>query len=248
MPNAHRQATEWDALGMVRALQHISDNAFEIGDLDRAREAGDAALALAAGLGGYALARCELTVAYTRFATLDLDQAAGHARRAVACFAGIEDEMGETDATLCLAEIAVLAGNGPETVPTLENALSVYRRVDSQENVAQTAVLLATAMAGENDRARCIDLVREACDIHAAIRHPWNIANDLDHLAGIAARGQPRLAVTAHRHRPDPEPGRAAAVPAEPGGPPRGGRLFGSPRRAERSSPWAGRVRTSSRP
>jgi tetratricopeptide (TPR) repeat protein len=117
-----------DPLGLARALQHRSDCAFELGDLELARRTGEEALQVAEGLGGYALARCRLTVAYNHLAALDLEAAGHWIQQAHTAFQAIDDVQGVADADLARAVLAVLTGSGASAIDLLEQVLTVIGR------------------------------------------------------------------------------------------------------------------------
>jgi predicted ATPase/DNA-binding SARP family transcriptional activator len=186
---AHEFATAiGDSQSTVRALQHISDIAYEQGDLSRAVSTGTEAVKLAAGLEDpYALGRCQLTVAYNHLAHLDLDDVHDWAERAVRSFRANDDEAALADARLVLAEAAVLAGDGAHAELVLARIRQVFRNTGSDEHFARAGTLLAWVLSAAGSRADAAGLIREAFDVHLVVGHSWSIAHDLDIVAAMAA-------------------------------------------------------------
>jgi predicted ATPase/DNA-binding SARP family transcriptional activator len=171
-----------DEASTVRALQHIADIAYERGDLRLATDTGDRAVALAGRTGEpYAVARCQLTVAYNHLAATDFAGARAWADRAGRTF-------------LATAEAAALAGDLDAAEPILARILVTFRRAGSDEQVARAATLLAWVLSRTDSPADAADLLAEAFDIHLAVGHPWSVAHDLDLVAGVHAH------VGAHAH------------------------------------------------
>jgi predicted ATPase/DNA-binding SARP family transcriptional activator len=175
-----------DASSLARALQHISDIAYEAGDIDQAREAGDEALELATALGDpYGIGRCRLTVAYNHLALDALDEARRWADLAGESFRSAGDEAGVADAALVRAEALIGQGAVGAAGPVLDGALETFRAAGNEPQVARAATLAALVLGREGRRADGADLVREAFDIHAVIGHPWSVAHDLEVVAAI---------------------------------------------------------------
>lgn len=197
--DAYEAATRIDDKpSMVRSLQHISDIAYEQGDLDHAVATGDEALRLAADLAdGYALGRCTLTVAYNHLAKLDLPAAHRYATDAARSFAVLDDRGGVADARLVTAEAELLGGDADAAEPLLAQILAVFRREGSDGQAARAATLLAFVMTTGGRRADAAELIREAFDIHLVVGHPWSVARDVDLVAAMAAhRGDHAYAAT----------------------------------------------------
>jgi predicted ATPase/DNA-binding SARP family transcriptional activator len=197
---SHEEAMRWakeayavasaagDTASLARALQHVSDIAYEAGDIAQARSAGDEALALADVLGDlYGIGRCRLTVAYNHLAERSLGDALRGARSAAQAFRSAGDVEGQADARLVEAEALLAEGAAHEAGPLLAAALDAFRAADSEQQVARAATLRAWVLARSGRPADAADLVREAFDVHAAIGHPWSVAHDLDVVAALRA-------------------------------------------------------------
>ncbi|MFG1922998.1 BTAD domain-containing putative transcriptional regulator [Cryptosporangium sp. NPDC048952] len=204
-----------DRAGMVRAAQHVSDIALELGDLETARQSGDLAWRLAARGGeSFEIGRCGLSVAYNYFSDVRLDDAERWATEAAAVFARDEDEAGQADARLLVGEILLERGDLDGSEAMLGRVLGTFRRHESLEQLARAAVLLAAVVGRDGRHSDAADLVREAFDLHGTIAHPWAVAHDLEVVAAAAVGGahggaDPRRAATLL--------GAAAAVRADAG-------------------------------
>ncbi|EXG82826.1 putative ATPase [Cryptosporangium arvum DSM 44712] len=182
-----------DRPGMVRAAQHVSDIALELGDLETARRTGELAWRLAGESGdSFAIGRCGLSVAYNHFADAALDDAERWADEAAAVFARDEDEAGQADARLLVGEILLERGDLDRAEPVLSRVLATFRRHESFEQAARAAVLLAAVVGRDGRHSDAADLVREAFDRHGAIAHPWAVAHDLEVVAAEVAAGVAR--------------------------------------------------------
>ncbi|MFI5955075.1 ATP-binding protein [Cryptosporangium sp. NPDC051539] len=174
--------------GMVRACQHASDIAYELGDLDRARSAGDRAWQLAVDLKDpYAIGRCALSVAYNHFADDDLPNTRRWARDAARSFAKAGDEEGRADARLLVAELLVEENKNDEADALLLALVSTFRDHGTDEQVARSATLLAVVADRTGRRADAAELVTEAFDLHRDVGHAWAVAHDLEVLAARCA-------------------------------------------------------------
>jgi predicted ATPase/DNA-binding SARP family transcriptional activator len=175
-----------DVVSMMRALQQISDIAFEQGDLDEARRTGDEALRLATRIDdSYARGRCGLTVAYNYLAELRLDEATDAATESLRVFRRLDDVAGQADARMLLGEIALRQDDVDRAAPILDQVRSAYKRMGGAWKAARAGVLLAWSAEREGRSTDADSLIREACDLHLLIGQPWSIAHDLDTIAVI---------------------------------------------------------------
>jgi predicted ATPase len=205
-----------DVPGIVRALQHVSDIAYEQGDLDQARTTGTAALRLAQGQPDlYARARCQLTVAYNHLADLTLDDAVHWAAEARRTFHASDDEGGEADARLVIAEAMLLGGDPDDAESPLVQSLAAFARTGHDLHVARASTLLARVREHQGRHTDAAELVRGAFDRHLVIGHAWSIAHDLD-LAAAMQVGRMQVG-RRHGHHAAVLLGAAAGVRTEAG-------------------------------
>ncbi|TQS43545.1 BTAD domain-containing putative transcriptional regulator [Cryptosporangium phraense] len=184
--------------GMVRACQHASDIAYELGDLARARSAGTRSWELAVELKDpYAIGRCALSVAYNHFADDDLPNARRWARDAARSFAKAGDEEGRADARLLVAEVLVDQNRNDEADALLLALIRTFRAQGTDEQVARSATLLAVLADRAGRRTDAVELVTEAFDLHAKVGHAWAVAHDLEVLAARCAERRDALPAAA---------------------------------------------------
>lgn len=180
-----------DLLGQVRALQQISDIAYEQGDLRLAGESADRALDAVVGLDDpYALGRCQLTVAYNHLAEVRTEAARRAADESAAAFRTAGDKGARAEARLVIAEALTLDERFSDADELLERIMIVFRHDDSREYLARAATLLAWIRQHGGRSTDAEQLIAEAFEIHADIAQTWAVAHDLDIVAVIRADQQ----------------------------------------------------------
>ncbi|WP_432981952.1 BTAD domain-containing putative transcriptional regulator [Dactylosporangium sp. CA-233914] len=177
-----------DTPAMMRALQHISDIAYEQGDLDEAVVTGTEAWRIAlTTTDPYAQGRCRLTMAYNTLAMLRLPETIGHASQAITLFVDADDAVARAEAQLVVAEATLLDGDAQTADVLLSKALPVLSGPGAELSGARAASLLAWARQRAGRPADASALMRESFDRHLAVGHPWSAAHDLDIAAGVQA-------------------------------------------------------------
>jgi ATP/maltotriose-dependent transcriptional regulator MalT len=161
----------------VKVLAGGGELSHSQGDLDRAQELREEALAVSSQLGDEAQIAAALDgLAFVIRRKGEFARARAMHQEALEHYRNLDDAWGASRSTDLLGRAAAFQGDFEVALPRLEEGLGMWRQVGDREGIAESTALIGMVALGKGDYGPARRLLREARGIMEELRDPRGVA------------------------------------------------------------------------